>query len=74
MCLSVPAEIIEIDGQTAKVSVMGNRQEVSLALLPDSVVGEHVLIHAGFAITRIDAEEAAETKKLWRDIAELAGE
>ena len=68
MCLSVPAEIIEIDGQTAKVSVMGNRQEVSLALLPDSVVGEHVLIHAGFAISLVDEEEAKET---WQLIAEI---
>ena len=73
MCLSVPAEIISIDGQMAKASVGGAVREISLQLVEDMHVGDFVLLHTGYAIEKISAEEAAETVRLLRELGE-AGE
>lgn len=73
MCLSVPAEIISIDGQMAKASVGGAIREISLQLVEDMHVGDFVLLHTGYAIEKISAEEAAETVRLLRELGE-AGE
>lgn len=54
MCLAVPAKIIEIDGVMAIVDVEGVRREGNLTFVPDAVVGDYVLIHAGFAIQKWD--------------------
>ena len=54
-------------GEIGLVEVSGIEREVSLALVPDAEVGEHLLIHAGFAIAVIDEEEAAETLKIIRE-------
>ncbi len=61
MCLAVPGQILETDGDTAVVNFQGNRAEVCVVLTPHAVPEEWVLVHAGFAIARIDAEEAART-------------
>ena len=71
MCLSVPAKVISIAGQRAKVSVRGAMMEISLQLLDDIVPGDFVLIHAGFALEKIDTEKAAETLKLIDDMEAL---
>ncbi|KXS45351.1 MAG: hydrogenase assembly chaperone HypC/HupF [Candidatus Frackibacter sp. T328-2] len=60
MCLAVPAEVIAIDGKHAVVDLNGNRTEVGIKLVPDVEVGEYLLIHAGYAINKIDAQEAKE--------------
>jgi hydrogenase expression/formation protein HypC len=73
MCLSVPAEIISIDGQMAKASVGGAIREISLQLVEDMHVGDFVLLHTGYAIEKISAEEAEETVRLLRELGE-AGE
>lgn len=65
MCLAVPAKIIEIDNQMATVEIGGSRREASLILLPDATLGDYVLLHAGFAISRLDEEEALETLRLF---------
>jgi len=70
MCLSVPAKIIEIDEQMAEVDVLGNRHAASLALIDDVKIGDYVLLHAGFAITKMSPEEAAETLSLWQAISD----
>ncbi len=70
MCLAVPSEVIEIKAKMAIIEVAGVRREVSLLLLPEEVsVGEFVLVHAGFAIHKIDKEAAEETLKLFEEIA-----
>ena len=74
MCLSVPARIVSIDGGMAQVDVLGNRRTTSLALIDDVKVGDYVLVHAGFAITRMSAEEAQETLSLWQQISEIEAE
>ena len=71
MCLAIPSEIIEIRDQTATIDLAGIRREVSLLLLPEEAsVGEYVLVHAGFAIQKIDKEAAEETLQLLAEIAE----
>lgn len=71
MCLSVPAKIIQIDEQMAEVDVLGNRHRASLALIDDAKVGDYVLVHAGFAITKMSPEDAAETLSLWQAISDV---
>lgn len=65
MCLAVPARIEVIEGETAVVSIGGNRIKASLSLIEDAKVGEYVLIHAGFAIAKYTADEAAESLTEW---------
>ncbi len=70
MCLAIPALIKSIDGNTAEVSISGISRKVSLQLTPDARVGDYVLLHTGYAINVIDAQEAEETLKLLREISE----
>ena len=70
MCLSVPGRIVEIHNNNAKVEIGGVLRDISIDVCPDVVIGEYVLIHAGFAIQRLDEKEAKETLDLLRRIAE----
>lgn len=64
MCLAIPAKIEAVDAGTAQVDIRGLKKRIGLALLPGAAVGEYVLVHAGFAIQRIDPAEAEETYRL----------
>ncbi|MCA8906971.1 MAG: HypC/HybG/HupF family hydrogenase formation chaperone [Rhodospirillaceae bacterium] len=66
MCLAVPAEVIEITGDDALVNLGGIRKRISLMLVDDVAVGDFVIVHVGFALTRLDREEAEETLELLR--------
>ncbi len=68
MCLGIPVKVIEVEGQSAVVEVGGARREVSLLLLDDVRPGDWVILHAGFAIQRLDEEEAAKTLALLREL------
>jgi hydrogenase expression/formation protein HypC len=68
MCLAIPARIIELEQDRAVVDAMGNRWKAKTTLLPKAKLGDLVLIHAGFAISIVDEEEA---KKTWQLIAEI---
>ena len=70
MCLSVPGKIVRIKKNMARVDVGGMLRDISLDLCPEVSIGEYVLIHAGFAIQKVDEEEAKETLNLLRKIAE----
>ena len=69
MCLAIPARIVELKGDSAVVDAMGNRWKAKTTLLPEAKLGSLVLIHAGFAISLVDEEEAKET---WQLLAEIA--
>lgn len=69
MCLAIPARIIELEADKAVVDVMGNRFRARTTLLPEAKLGDLVLIHAGFAISLVDEEEA---KKTWQLLAEIS--
>jgi hydrogenase expression/formation protein HypC len=70
MCLAVPALIKSIKGQQAVADIDGVTREISLQLTPEAKVGDYVLLHTGYAISIIDAEEAKETLKLLREMSE----
>ena len=69
MCLAIPARIIELEEDKAVVDAMGNRWKAKTTLLPEAKIGDLVLIHAGFAISLVDEEEA---KRTWQLIAEIS--
>jgi len=64
MCVAIPSKIIRIEGDMATIDLDGVQRAVSLVLLEDPMVGEYVIVHAGFAIHRIDEDEARESLKL----------
>jgi hydrogenase expression/formation protein HypC len=68
MCLAIPARIVEMEADMAIVDAMGNRFKAKTTLLPDARLGDIVLVHAGFAITKVDEEEAKKTWELFADI------
>lgn len=61
MCLAVPSKVIEINDRVARVDVDGVIREASLMLLEDVKIGEYVIVHAGFAINRVDEAAALKT-------------
>ncbi len=73
MCLGIPGEIVSVredDGvRVGKVRFAGVERDVCLACVPDAAVGDYVLVHVGFAIARLDAEEAARTYAILRELA-----
>ena len=71
MCLAIPMQLVERDEGLGTVEIDGVRREVSLMLLEDARVGEYVLIHAGFAIGRVDEAEAKETLELLRQFGDV---
>lgn len=73
MCLAIPTRIIEIKGTNAVVEFGGVRKEIGLQLVPDAKVGDYVLLHAGFAIQKMDEGEARETLKLLEELIEVSG-
>jgi len=68
MCLAIPAKIVEIHGDMAKVDFgAGTMREVNVALV-DAKIGEYVIVHAGYAIEVLDQKAAEETLALWNEI------
>lgn len=70
MCLSIPSKIVVIDEDNmATVDTMGVERQVSLDLMPDEVgVGDYILIHVGFAMSKIDEEEALQSLQMYQEI------
>lgn len=70
MCLAVPAELVRCDRGEAVADLHGNRVKVSTLLVPDAVVGDWVLVHAGFAIQKLDREQVRRTFAVLDDLRE----
>ncbi len=70
MCLAVPAKVIEIDGQMAKVEVEGVSRMVSTMLVPDLKLGDYIIAHAGFALHVVDEKDALESIELLKQLAQ----
>jgi hydrogenase expression/formation protein HypC len=70
MCLAVPVRVaVLLDGQWVEIEVGGIRSRVSTALVDEVEVGDYLIVHAGFAITRLNVEEAEKTLALFDEIA-----
>ena len=75
MCLAIPAQVVELrDGDNALVDLAGVRKEISLSLVDDVAVGDYVIVHVGYALNKLDPEEAAKTLALFAEIGQLGGE
>jgi len=72
MCLAIPSRVTDIENQVATIDVDGVQREASLMMLEDVAVGDWVIVHAGFAIHKIDEQIAQETLQLLREAAEAA--
>jgi hydrogenase expression/formation protein HypC len=72
MCLAIPARVVEIrDDDIALVDLNGVRKDISLAMIEDVAVGDYVIVHVGFAINKLNPEEAAKTLALFAEMGEL---
>ena len=73
MCLAIPAQVVELrDGDNAVVDLAGVRKEISLALVDNVALGDYVIVHVGYALNKLDPEEAAKTLKLFAEMGEHA--
>ena len=68
MCLAIPAKITEIKNSMGTIDMEGTQREVSMLLLEDAKIGDYVIVHAGFAIHKIDEAEAKESLKVLREL------
>ena len=78
MCLAVPGKIVSISGEdpfsrTGKIDYGGILKEANLAYVPEAKAGDYVIVHVGFAISRVDEEEAQKVFQYLREMDELAG-
>lgn len=69
MCLAIPSKITHIENEMATIDVDGVKRSASLMLLEDPAVGEYVIVHAGFAIKKMDEASAMETIRLLKEAA-----
>jgi len=72
MCLAVPGQVVTIEDdplRTAIVSFAGVTKSISLAMVPEAQVGDYVIVHVGFAISRLDEEAARRTLQTYADLA-----
>ena len=68
MCLAVPVRVVELRGDAAAIVDLGGvRKEISLALVDDVAVGDYVILHVGYALTRLDPTEAEKTLALFAE-------
>jgi hydrogenase expression/formation protein HypC len=70
MCLAIPARVIQIEEGLGLVELGGVVREASFMLLPDAQVDDYVLLHAGYALQKVDEAEAEETIRLLAELAE----
>ena len=69
MCLAIPVKVVEVGaGDTAIVDLGGVKKEISLALLADVQVGDYVILHVGYALSKLDPEEAEKTLALFAEL------
>ncbi len=70
MCLAIPMVLVERNEFEGVAEVDGVRRQISVMFLPDVEVGDYVLVHAGYAIAQVDADEAAKTLELLREYSD----
>lgn len=70
MCLAIPGKVITIEGKEGTVDFGGVIQKVRIDLISDLKVGDYVIVHTGFAIEKLEEEDALETLKLWKELSQ----
>ena len=74
MCLAIPVRVVKVGaGDTAIVDLGGVQKEISIALLDDVAVGDYVILHVGYALSKLDPEEAEKTLALFAEMNAAEG-
>ena len=73
MCLAIPLKLISIDGNSAVGEAAGVQRAVRVDFIDQPKIGDHVIVHAGFAIERLTDEQAQASLDAWREVADAAG-
>ena len=73
MCLAVPLRLIEITGNDAVGEAMGMRRKVRVDFIPEPKIGDYVMVHAGFAIERLEEAQALEDLSAWEELKNALG-
>ena len=72
MCLALPARIVELrENELGVIDLGGVRKEISLALVEDVQVGDYVIVHVGYALSKLDTDEAEATLRLFAELGEM---
>ena len=71
MCLAIPLQLIEINGNTAVGEALGMRREIRVDFIPEPKAGEYVIVHAGFAIERLSQTQALEDLEAWKEMRDV---
>lgn len=71
MCLAIPLKLTEINGNTAVGEAMGMKREIRVDFIPDPRPGDYVIVHAGFAIERLGAEQALDDLAAWKELRDV---
>ncbi len=74
MCLAIPARLVEVNGDEGVVDMGGVRKEISLSLVDGVSVGDYVIVHVGYALNKLDPEEAERTLALFAEMGATANE
>lgn len=74
MCVAVPMKVISRKEFSGIAEIGGVKKEINFMMLPEAQTGDYVIVHAGFAIQRLNEEEAHKTLELFREMADLADE
>ena len=68
MCLAIPLKLIEINGTSAVGEALGMTREIRVDFIPEPKLGDYVIVHAGFAIERLEEEQALEDLEAWKEV------
>ena len=73
MCLAIPLQLLEINGNTAIGEAMGMRREIRVDFIENPQVGDYVIVHAGFAIERLPEQQALNDLEAWEEVRNALG-
>ena len=71
MCLAVPMKVVSLQDGVGIAEMSGVKKEISFMMLPEAEIGDYVIVHAGFAIQKLNEEEAQKTLDLFKEMADL---
>ncbi len=71
MCLAIPLQLIEINGNTAVGEALGMRRKIRVDFIPEPKLGDYVIVHAGFAIERLNQTQALEDLEAWKEMRDV---
>lgn len=71
MCLAIPLQLIEINGNVAVGEALGMRREIRVDFIPEPKKGDYVIVHAGFAIERLSQTQALEDLEAWKEMRDV---